>query len=1504
MKCMNLMLRLFCGDSFADIPLGKKTTIGSGLKNTFTIDDKRIKKRAVKAVRKKNKVVAYFHDKIDYDGFKIKKIELKADQTFVISKECQTAIMVIEQSDDNKEQSIKLDAVREISIGRDKKNNVVFSNRRVSGSHAKIYRLYSEYHIADTKSTNGTYLNGKRVEDEILKNEDEIVIGKYTIVFNGDEIKFKNCGKELLIHNIQRCDRELTERPVFKRSPRLEPEIPSKEIEIQAAPSIGGKPEINWFSVLVPAFGMVGVMFLAAVLTGGSMSTLIYTGPMSLIGVIVSINSYSSQKKRHRQQVALRKEKYRQYIDDTINEIEENTEAQRKALTLSDPETNVCFDIARDIDRRLWERKPTDKDFASYRIGSGEAEASIKIKIPNTGLVLESDEFTLLPEQIYDKYKIVKDIPIVYNSAEYPTCGLIGERKSELAAVKNIVAQAAVHYSYDEFKIVVIFSEKESVDFAWMRWLPHTFNDDKSMRFMADTKQSANVVLNYFEDIFKQRDRENRDEKNYRTKSVKLPFYLFVIANANFVDGHPMMEWLTRNDPDLGTAVIFIDDEMSFLPKDCQEIIEVKNGRGSIYNKKNTSQKTEFTIDDMSKYDFEKFARNLAPITMPTTKAEANLPNCITFLEGCGVKTPDQIPIKKCWSEGETYKSMAVPIGVKANGEKFMFDIHEKKHGPHGLVAGTTGSGKSEMVQSWILSMALNFSPLDVSFVLIDFKGTGLILPFLDLPHLAGTISDLDKNIKRNLIALENELSRRKAMLDDAGVSNINAYLKKLHVEKSVSEPMPYLFIIIDEFAEFKAQFPDFGAVIDSILRTGRTLGVFSVLLMQKPAGVVSDQSESNVKFRWCLKVASPADSREMIRTGDAAQIANAGRAYVKVSNEGAQDYVYELIQSFWSGAPYDPNRKEKATVKPRISAVDILGRRIAYDVAEKTTSFKADVNEIDVIVKQLKNTAIEAGNLKAKKIWDAKLASVIPLDDINEALFDGEKWEKSEYKNCLNPVVGMADDPRSQKQYPFEVNFSEDGHTIIYGAPGTGKTTFLQTLIMSLCMSFRPDEVSIYIMDFGGWNMGLFRDFPHVGGVANDNEAEKVTKSVRLIQKELDARKHKFAEEGVGNIRAYREASGDNIPFIVLILDNFAPVLNLYPELDEFFISLTREGGNYGVYFVTTVTNAMGVNYKIAQNIKKGIALQMADKSDYSTIVGRTEGLEPEKNPGRGLIKAESVLEIQTALPIKGTSESDRAFKIKERGKKMDLAWKGKRAKPIPLMPETVYFGSVKSENIVLGLSSQDIEPVEISFDQSHCILISGKPRSGKSNLIKVILNQMKAEQMLIFDPEAALKSLKAKNVEYCADAEAFDGAIAGLIPELERRRKIHQENESANFESTAVVIDDLNRCFEGASNDTMKRLSAIAKIGKGLNVFLIAAGAYDELSKLCNQGEQLTGLMAAGYQSVILGGCANDHDMFRISNLNYTEKNAALEENEGYLIVREKAVRFKSMYEKEEVK
>ena len=1381
-------------------------------------------------------------------------------------------------------QIIPLEGKQELLIGRAANCALQLQNRRVSGGHAKLYLLDDVWHICDINSTNGTFVNGGRIKDHVLREGDVILIGPYELVFAAGSLQVHGEAESMVLHlpKVQGSQRD--SYPYFTRSPRLLREKPDAAIEIEGAPGIGGKPEINWVSVLLPVLGTLIASLVLSLLNGGT--GMLFSVPMMLTGILVTIYNHQSQKKKYKQREELLQSKYQAYISECEEKLKEVARNQRDAALYDAPTLRQCLGMAQRVDRRLWERMPSDRDFLSLRVGLGEEPLRAKVQTPKMGFVLEEDSFTRMPQQLAEKYQTVREIPVLCDLYQVPSLGILGSRGRTLAALHTLIVQITTYHGYDDVKLVVLFPQEEREQWRWMRWLPHTYNETRSLRYLADTQYAAAQILEPLAEELKTRAAMTGNH-GWEKASPKTPHYIFLVGDTSLLQGQPVADYLLRNDPAMGVSCVVLGSELSQLPHGVQQIMDLRGQEGQLYRREQADTRRRFQPDCISVKECDIFARSLAPIRLPEKDSTQLLPSGVTFLEGYRVRKPEELDIGDYWINSCNYKSMSVPIGIRTNGENFYFDIHEKKHGPHGLIAGMTGSGKSEMVQSWLLSMAVQFSPQDVALVLIDFKGTGLILPFLELPHLAGTISDLDTNISRNLIALRSELQRRKMLFDSAGVSNISAYLK-LYRAGQVKESLPYLFVVIDEYAEFKAKFPDFTAEVNTLFRTGRSMGVHIILLTQNPSGVVSGESENNVRFRWCLKVASTAASKEMLGGHDeAAYVTNPGRAYVRVGS----DEVFEPVQSFYSGADYQPERTEKSLAEPIVSLVALNGAKTAFKEAVEEKK-RSHGKEINAVVRYIREYVTRNHIEDARRIWQSRMPGYIFLQGLLERA-------QPHHRGDLLPVVALLDDPHTQSQKPLYLPLSTDGHVAVYGAPGTGKTVFLQTLAASICMSYSPEEVHLYVMDFGGWSMGMFRDFPQVAAIANDNDEDLIEKIAQKLEAELLHRKQLFSQEGVGNLRTYLHATGKLLPYLVLLVDNFAPVFHMYPKLEDFFIRLGREGGNYGICMVATCGTTMALGYKLSQSVKTSIALQMNDPSEYSAVVGRTDGLFPEKLPGRGLFRGERVMEFQTALPAELAEDGTYISAIRRLGEELNLRWGSNRAGGLTVMPEMVTFGSVKAKNggFVLGLSQKELEPIEIDLKKPHHLLISGTKGSGKTNLLQSLCRQMAAdtEARIILYGNVAEYVFCGNRLEVLKNAEEADAFISWLAEELGRRQMVKKADAEAVLSPVYLLIDGYRAFFEGISQQSANRLRALLMVGADLGVAMVAADDADALASLVSYMEPVIMLLSKG-PVILLGGKVLDHTAVTI-DLDGLSKNQPLKEQEGWFRQEGSVCRFKVM-------
>lgn len=1416
---------------------------------------------------------------------------------------------------------VQIDNVSRLTVGRSLDRDLVLPSRRSVGSdtkdvareHFSIELASSGWIVRPDKPQAKVYVNGKLISGAAFVSPGDVIcVGKHSLVFESGKLRsyaipfselsstrdtWANSNHSVRTKKEAGKNTQSTQ-DTHIRAPRLTVGYENETINIERMPDSGGPMNFNWLSILVTPMISVALMVVLVFALGMSPIMLIMSGVMSVVSAIIAVVTYRKQKKQHDSKDSLIDTKYREYLDSVRAKVSEAHKKQVEALSLANPMPVDCLQIAEKRARTLWDRKPTDSDFVSARLGSGTISAAFQAKFQRPQIALQEHELEVEAGQIADDSVTISEAPIICSFLANKQTGVIGERSAELQITRNIIVELATTHSFDELKIVVICPENELDEWEWVRWLPHCGDNAGKHRYLFGSFDEAEAAIEEIGDVLSQRKTE--DSAFGESKSDDLtPHYFFVFAKYPWIERHPIRKLLLSQD-NLGCSGLFIYDQLTVLPKECSQIIHVSGQSGALFHRTTSQDQTRFTMDSLTIDEADRFARSLAPLRSDTGSGSVALPGSVSFLQGYGVSRPEQLHIERRWSKAKTYRSLAVPVASLGGTELFEFDIHEKRHGVMGIVAGMPGSGKTEMVQSWLLSLAVNYSPQDVSFVLIDFKGTGMIAPFRDIPHLAGAISNLDTNIDRNLQAIQSEVHRREDIIDkysSLSVRNIND-LNKAYAEGLVPEKLPILLIVIDEFAEFKKVFPDFGAEIDSLTSKGRSLGMFVILMTQKPAGVVSAKSVDNIKFRWCLRVANYGASREMLGRPDAAKITNPGRCFIKVG----EDEVFEEVQSLWSGAPYKPTQRAVTSEFVPICVVADNGMRTPCEKVEKNREVETQKTEIDVVVQYITDHCRENGIEKAKQVWTARLPERLPLSDVLMDAFDGRNWPEEHYHA---PVIGKLDEPANQRQYPFTLDFAKHGSTLIYGAPVTGKTTLLQTLVMSLAMSRRPDEVSIYIMDFGGWNMRVFSDFPHVGGIASDDTPERLKKLMLLINDTIQARKELFSREGVGSIASYRQEGNESLPDVILVVDNLNVLLKMCPEADAFFVNLSSSGANYGVYLVATSQSANGVPPRITQNIKNTLALQMIDKSEYTYLVGKVSGLLPQI-PGRGFSKGNPPLEFQTALPGPDTDEKTITSFIRKVGAAMDTVWDGKRPDPIPEMPEKIAYGSVRGRKIVLGLTTDRIQPAEYDWEAQHYLLISGTPQSGKSNLLFAVVRQMKERmsgKLFLFDIKQTATNSILKHVDqHLTQAAQIDSFIESIRPELQKRQAEMQANRNASFEPMIFAIDDYSEFFAAVSNDTIARLLAVVKIGRGLGLYLIAAGSAYELTAMINKGESVLLSIGKANQVVMLGGCMNDHVFVQV-NAGYNAKSMKVGNAEGYYVYNTEPTRIKTICHTEEV-
>lgn len=814
-----------------------------------------------------------------------------------------------------------------ISIGSAADNDIVCKNSFVSSHHARIFWGKDGWYVEDL-SQNGVFLNSVRVRvNSLLKYGDFISIIGLKIIFldnmlalnEGEtgnvKVNLGSLSKESPKQKqIGKADSSESNKEYFNRAPRILRDLHNEMLEIEAPPAPKQNSPRSLFMTIGPSFTMAIPMLLGCILmiysssnTGQQASPMMFTGLITAVasatlGAFWAILNYKNSNSQTYKEEKHRFEAYSDYLMRSAEKIKNLNILNAEIMNEIYPPATECAGY-NNKNSRLWNRNESHSDFLSHRIGLGDIPFQAEIQIPKEKFTLVDDSLAEKPKLIKDTYSTLKNVPICLDMKENKLIGIVGGRGKAGAydILKTLSVQIATSNCYTDVKLCYIFKEgclRNSLSFA--KWLPHTWSEDKKTRFCAFSKEDSSDLCYELTKIFRIRDETAKENHNSPTNR---PHYIIFIEDISLLEGEPLAKYIFNAEADYGLTVVLFAENYESLPNSCECIVYNDKKFTGIYTPNTLSSLgNKVKYDQISDDEIENMARTLSKIEVAEVETGGEIPSSLTFLDMYGVENVEMLNVIERWKKNRTYENMRALIGQKAGGIECYLDIHEKYHGPHGLVAGTTGSGKSETLQTYILSLALNYSPDDIGFLLVDFKGGGMANLFTDLPHTIGQISNLSgAQVRRAMISIKSENLRRQRILSEHGVNNINAYTRLLKNEEATI-PMPHLFIIIDEFAELKREEPEFMSELISVAQVGRSLGVHLILATQKPGGIVDDNIRSNSKFKLCLRVQDKQDSSEMLGRPEAAYLSQAGRCYLQVGN----DEIFELFQSGWSGAVYD----------------------------------------------------------------------------------------------------------------------------------------------------------------------------------------------------------------------------------------------------------------------------------------------------------------------------------------------------------------------------------------------------------------------------------------------------------------------------------------------------------------------------------------------------------------------------------------------------------------------
>ena len=1352
-------------------------------------------------------------------------------------------------------------------------------------NNLKIGIAYSNNKIIGQKSNNTLiYINNEPVSNVNfnIKMGDELNVYGLRIIFLKNML-FINNLKNISINceqsNIQPKmqlssdvikDEEIKDKELYtkndyaSKAPRIRRIIEEKDIQLSTSPSVSKEEELPLILVLGPMFTMaiISLSTLVNVLNriSSGTSTLGKSWLQILSGVAMLLSSilwpiltkrYNKKLREERKKLII--EKYSEYLEEKAKELEEEAQYQKIVLNENLITVDQCIENIKSKNINFWSKRIDQNDFLVVRIGMGNERLNVKINYPEGGFTVDENELKNKADAIVEKYKYIENVPIAYSLYENSITAIMGSKTKTINFINNILIQLLSFYSYEDLKIVVFTDKKNESHWSYLRYLNHSFSNDKSFRFFSSDYESSKGIAEYLNYIVSMRQSTINDASK---KNDTKPHFIVLVDDYDTVKRYDFFKTLTESDCNLGFSILIAENRLNKLPSKCNNFITLNEKQSGIL--KNSYEKQEQTLfNDEIKYDIDlmELSRIISNVPVEFEEGMKSLPNSLTFLEMEQVGKVEQLNILNRWNMNDSTTSLRAEVGIDESGDLMYLDLHEKFHGPHGLIAGMTGSGKSEFIITYILSMCINYSPDDVSFILIDYKGGGLAFAFENkangtiLPHLAGTITNLDKaEMDRTLVSIDSEIKRRQKIFNDArdklGESTIDIYkYQKYYKEGSLSEPMPHLFIICDEFAELKSQQPDFMDNLISVARIGRSLGIHLILATQKPSGVVNDQIWSNTKFRVCLKVQDESDSREMLKRTEAAYLKQSGRFYLQVG----YDEYFALGQSGWCGAKYYPSNEIVKQVDKSINFIDCNGTIIKSIQASGGTRVEPQGEQLANIM----NSIIEVSNQvekKARKLW---------LDNIPEIIISDELEKKYNFKPEMynvKAIIGEYDAPEKQEQGLVVYDFLNDGNTLIYGNDGVEREKMLDEIIYSSTKNHSSDELNYYIVDYGSESFRKYGKLPHLGGLVFVGDDEKFNNLFKMIKQEINNRKKLFADYG-GEYTNYIAKAENKLPLKVIILNNYDSIYennsNLYDELPD----MIRDSERYGIVFIITGSASNSIHTRISQNCHNVYVFKLKEQSDYTTLLGQKTKIIPREILGRGLMVNDGVHEFQVATIFDSDDTNDLMLKYIDN---LNVSNPNK-AEQIPTLPNIVnldiitpYIDSLK--NIPVGIERSSLEVATIDVVSTPGILITSNKLENTCNYAKSfieLLNKYNNSFFTILDVENSL------NIENSI-TDNFQQEIDNLISNIESNK-----NSYTGF----IVVNGIDKLVTKV-NDNAKLLKLTTLLKENENIRMVIIDAYIKIKKYVFEG-WFTTLFNVNY-GVWIGRGLSDQNLFHISNIN----------------------------------
>jgi len=1124
---------------------------------------------------------------------------------------------------------------------------------------------------------------------------------------------------------------------VVKRSARQpEPEYPSGEVLLDAPPEVPAPTGRSWGQLMMLLPMLAGSVAMALMFAGRGGSSLSYvTGGLfglSAIGMLASQFSHQGGGPSKQEMVQRRRE-YLAHLSRQRRRVLKTVRRQREAASYRHPDPAALWSVP--IGPRLWERRRSDPDFAAVRIGLGEQElATPLVPPPATSLEKLEPMCALALRRFITTYATVPDLPVTMALNGFTRVYLRGDREVARDLVRAIIAQAAAFHAPDDMLIAVCAAADRRADWEWLKWLPHCLHPTKTdalgaLRLVTPGVAGLEAML---DDVLVSRPRFNVSGSD---PQVAGPHLLVVLDGGDPAGSDHLMT-------DGGVEGVTILDLSQPPPRvlDRARLVLEADADRSMHSVTSDGRAAIGRADRCRAPEVEALAMQLAPLRLSAaSRGEHALSVELGLVDLLSLGDPYEFDIERAWTPRPNRDRLRVPLGVTPDGDPVDLDLKESAQdgmGPHGLLIGATGSGKSELLRTLVLALAATHSSETLNFVLIDFKGGATFTKLDKLPHTSAVITNLADElplVDRMTDAINGELVRRQELLRSAGNYASQRDYEKARAAGAPLTPLPSLLIICDEFSELLTAKPDFIDMFVQIGRVGRSLGVHLLLASQRLEEGRLRGLDTHLSYRIGLRTFSAMESRVVLGATDAYELPRSpGHGYLRYGTEPLvrfrAAYVSGTYRSKTAEAVAAGDGDERVQEYTTHYVAPRLPNAPRPVVAEPPDAIGESL--LDILV-----TRLTGRGKPAHQVWLPPLGDPLTLDQILSPLAaDPERGITAAHtalQGELRVAVGVIDKPFEQRRDVLWLDLTGSaGHALIVGGPQSGKSTLLRTLVASLALTHTPREAQVYCLDLGSGALASLRGLPHVGGIATRLDAGQVRRTIAELQLLMTQRERRFADRGVDSMATYRRErrhgghTDDPFGDVFLVIDTWSTIRSDFEDLEPAVNDIANRGLSFGIHLVITASRWMDLRPAVRDVFGTRLELRLSEASD-SNLDRRAAMNVPEKAPGRGITP--DGMQFLAALPRADGSPDEETLAEGSRKLVTDLAaaWQGPGAPPIRLLPPMVPYGTLPDTGrpgLAIGIAEIDLQPVHLDFAADPHFILFGDGESGKSTFLRAL--------------------------------------------------------------------------------------------------------------------------------------------------------------------------------------